>query len=407
MRWNAALCCCAAARVGLLARSLLMVRLVVVRLWCVCLAVNFTLDWNLGQSDITLRLRAATSGWLGVGFSETGHMLGADIVTVSVAGGASSTVTVTDRNCPWSAMPLLSAPSIYPAADTPACAQNWQVVCGFGSSDYTEVWISRARETGDPQDRVIGAGQTTLIYAWGGSGASNVAFHGSNRGSVSVDFGGNGSGGGKAASSFVPPSDTATFVDLNFSAYLTHGVATQYVCQGVDIGGLVSLGENRHVTAVDVVLPAGGAFLPLVHHVLVHDSGSAPAMFYTNEPYPCQSSALSDAMGDSVLGTPGTYGLMYGWALGGSPLTFPVGLLGGWLAGWHWLAGLKRDVRLIHRLIDCLIVGFHFDLCAISGDIRYLIGVVAMVFGGGGGGGVWFRRRPASVSAALRAVRGM
>ena len=219
--------------------------------------MNFTLDWSLGAQSITLRLRAATSGWLGVGFSETGHMLGADIVTVSV-DATSNITTVTDRNCPWSAMPLQSAPSIFPVADSPQCSQDWGLVCGFGTAAYTEVWITRQLNTGDPQDRQLGAGLTTLIYAWGGSGASSVAYHGANRGSLSVDFGTSG-----ATPAFVPPSDTATYVDLNFSTYLTYGVDTQYVCQGFQLDG-----SQRHVVAVNVLLPSG-PFLPLIHHVLV------------------------------------------------------------------------------------------------------------------------------------------
>ena len=310
--------------------------------------MNFTLDWSLGAQSITLRLRAATSGWLGVGFSETGHMLGADIVTVSV-DATSNITTVTDRNCPWSAMPLQSAPSIFPVADSPQCSQDWGLVCGFGTAAYTEVWITRQLNTGDPQDRQLGTGLTTLIYAWGGSGAS-----------LSVDFGTSG-----ATPAFVPPSDTATYVDLNFSTYLTYGVDTQYVCQGFQLDG-----SQRHVVAVNVLLPSG-PFLPLIHHVLVgvalscggwcwcdvavfvvvafgvhhcvcvcvcccwlqvHDSGSAPSQYYKTAPLPCQSSTLSSTMGVSVLGTNGTHGLVYGWALGGSPMVFPVRVFAGWPA---------------------------------------------------------------------------
>ena len=105
-------------------------------------------------------------GWVGFGISDSGGMVGADIVTATVQNG---NVAVSD----W-----FSTAESYPTRDT--CA-DWKAVGGAVVGSYTVVELERKLATGDSQDLPImdNGMPTRIIVAKGDS--DTFAYHGSNR----------------------------------------------------------------------------------------------------------------------------------------------------------------------------------------------------------------------------------
>ena len=105
-------------------------------------------------------------GWVGFGISDSGGMVGADIVTATVQNG---NVAVSDR---------FSTAESYPTQD--ACA-DWKAVGGAVVGSYTVVELERKLATGDSQDLPImdNGMPTRIIVAKGDS--DTFAYHGSNR----------------------------------------------------------------------------------------------------------------------------------------------------------------------------------------------------------------------------------
>jgi len=149
-----------------------------------------------------------------------------------------------------------------------------------------------------------------------------MAYHGPNRVSSSISFYGN-------SGAFVVPADTTAELQVGFDpAWTLQPIATQYICQVVDVGT-----SPRHVTAF---LPNYDATpgAPFIHHMLVHQCGNSltdlqSAKLYTT-PTPCQSSDPTE-QGNSPLGISVCRSLIYMNAVGGGGLDLPaqVGFLVG------------------------------------------------------------------------------
>ena len=80
----------------------------------------------------------------GIGESQSGGMLGADIVTASV-DDATGEVTIADRYVPWVAYPKQDGAYPYPLEDD---QQDWEVVSGSLVDGVTAVELVRALDTG-------------------------------------------------------------------------------------------------------------------------------------------------------------------------------------------------------------------------------------------------------------------
>jgi len=240
---------------------------------------EFTLSYKVDQPNelLVIRLRAKTTGWLGFGLSESGHMIGADIVTATVEDGIAR---LEDRFTAWDAYPLS-----FIAPEKDKC-QHWTTVCAFEDGTYTDMILSRPLNTSDSQDRPIVQGEMFIIYAWGL--ADTVAYHGSRRGSTSP--------------SFVPPADATATVDITLNNFRMENRRTQYVLQLVDLTA-----TNRHVVAVEpLIKPADQAFVRkctsaqhndtlwvtniwYTDHILVHDCGPVNFFPLAGRPLPVGS----------------------------------------------------------------------------------------------------------------------
>ena len=133
-----------------------------------------------GDAFITLRHRVLAGGkleltvhtnvqsWVGVGFSETGHMLGADFFVIRKAEGTGEW-QVADYAMYWSAFPLLNPRTMTPVEPAPEPVldqqQDWTVSCAHETAAKERfVTVERLLDTGDVhQDRPIGAALARAI----------------------------------------------------------------------------------------------------------------------------------------------------------------------------------------------------------------------------------------------------
>lgn len=138
-----------------------------------------SVHWNLHEDEgyIELAVAARASGWISVGLSENGGMIGTDAFVFEMAHNT----TVRDTHITSLAGPV-----------DDECS-NWEFVDYTQSGEFLIVQVKRTLNTGDPQDRVIMPDgirelpQTLLVAAWGDS--PTIGYHGtSNRARGRVRF---------------------------------------------------------------------------------------------------------------------------------------------------------------------------------------------------------------------------
>ena len=212
--------------------------------------INYTVGYQVDTvaQTVTISLRAQTLGWIGFGLSESGHMLGSDIVTAAVVNGQPR---VEDRFCEWSPYPFNG---VLPQQDK---CNNWNVLCASEEDGYTQVVMTRALDTQDNADRPIVNGDMWVVFAWGST--DTIVYHGPYRGTTSINFFGD-------YEPFVIPSDVTAYTDLLLSNYILTADETQYVLQLFDLGT-----DEKQIVAVNAMVSA--AETPLVDHMILHDCG--------------------------------------------------------------------------------------------------------------------------------------
>ncbi|MDH5631809.1 MAG: DOMON domain-containing protein [Gammaproteobacteria bacterium] len=116
------------------------------------------LKWKITGTDISFQISCTTTGWVGMGINPSGSMTGADIVMGYVTTGA----TVEDMH----------ATGFF--APTTDITNHLSGVSGTEIAGTTELVFTRALDTADSQDKVLVAGQDTImLFACGPGGADN------------------------------------------------------------------------------------------------------------------------------------------------------------------------------------------------------------------------------------------
>ncbi|CAI5520248.1 unnamed protein product, partial [Closterium sp. Naga37s-1] len=139
------------------------------------------LHWTVNDSDATIRLavRANTAGWLAIGISEIGSMVGSDVLVAWVAE-KEGRVYATD--C------FIFNTNTEPTLDS---NQDWHVLGGSQTTNqstgdtWTTVHVWRRLDTGDCNDRPIISGKLHNII-WATGPTDDVSYHGSTRGGAAL-----------------------------------------------------------------------------------------------------------------------------------------------------------------------------------------------------------------------------
>jgi hypothetical protein len=201
-------------------------------------SIGYVAMHKVAAGTLHLRLRASSTGWLGFGLAEpaSGHMKGSDLLTVSVS--AAGKVSADDRYAAFAptTYSLPAAVNGYQGLTAAMDTHNdWTIVSGSEQGGVTEVWVTRALNTSDQQDRVITSGPNRIVWSWGSTDV--VAYHSSNRGTSSATF-----TGSTAAQAF-PAYDGMW--EHRFQNYSIPTQVTTYACQGFTLPAT----QLRHIVA--------------------------------------------------------------------------------------------------------------------------------------------------------------
>jgi len=121
------------------------------------------------STQVNLTLTGPAGRWFALGFNANSMIAGTDVVIVNSAG----TITNFDANLVGFSAPVSDA------------QQNWTITSDLVSSGVRTITATRALNTGDVNDFVFSASNSTisLIWARAGSATFNLGYHGSgNRG---------------------------------------------------------------------------------------------------------------------------------------------------------------------------------------------------------------------------------
>ena len=113
---------------------------------------HFQLEWRPEKETITFRVTVRTLGYVGLGFSPSGGMHGADIALAWV--GADGVVHLTDRKAVGNHAPYLDR------------SQDLRLEGGSQNETHTVVQFSRLWRTCDSEDLELGADTVRLIWAY-------------------------------------------------------------------------------------------------------------------------------------------------------------------------------------------------------------------------------------------------
>jgi hypothetical protein len=285
-------------------------------------AKEYTVNYKVDEEDekLILRLRAKHTGYLGFGFSETGFMAGADIVTVSMS--SSGEPSVIDRFADWDAHPFAG-----PTPHVDKCNQ-WETLCASEENGYTDFVISRPLDTQDSEDRAIKNGAMPVIFAWGES--DTFVYHGANRGSTRIAF------FSDVKTEFEVPAESDGFVEAFINNYSLGSDKTQYVLQKIDIGP-----ETRHIIAIEPFIRDEDK--EFAHHIVIHDCGvneATPPLNFLPLNTPINVGGIS------VLGIGACTGMVSAWGKGGKAFMFPT----------------EAGVRAGSDGVRYIVVEFHLDV---------------------------------------------
>ena len=272
---------------------------------------NYNMSWTTTGDSVNFRVRARTTGWVGLGFSANnkGDMMGGDMIIGWVKAGA---VTVKD--------------AFAPRKDTPEVDARQDVfnISGSELHGITELTYSRniTVTACDADDSPLRPGSSRIIFAFGnedpaGSWLDSGDWHGYNRGSATVFL--------LSSRPVAPPhpSDTDK-IDLRVSgtgvipAYPGGGPSespgTTYWCKTFEL----PVDRKYHAIQVDPLIQAGN--VGKVHHILLFDCPSHPSGDGLYENYCFHND--SGVMPASVLSCRGG-SMIAGWGIGADGQIYP------------------------------------------------------------------------------------
>jgi hypothetical protein len=239
--------------------------------------LQYTLAYRVLEDKLFIYARAYTTGWVGFGLSERGHMLGSDIVTFYV--DKDGIPAAHDRFVNWVAYPFVNVSDGRPYPTIDDC-EDWTLLCASEANGFTEALLVRALTTGDGFDRNITNTDQAVVWAVSPDGKDDIAYHtGSNRGSTRINFfTAPLSSSGNA--NFTAPSDATSYIDVSYS-WITTASDTVYTLKSFDLGT-----TEYHAVAYEFLWLSTAA-KKHVHHTILHDCGNttgAPYTTYTGGP---------------------------------------------------------------------------------------------------------------------------
>lgn len=202
---------------------------------------DYTIYWTVENNQINIALVVNTQGWVGFGIAEptSGGMAGSDILTLYFAD--SGVLSYDDRYTFSETLPVVDQ------------CNNWILNSGQQTSDGHSVFeLTRALDTGDPQDRPIVPGENRIIWAFGSTNV--LSYHGYiNRNAQSFVFYG---------APPQPQADPGSFVaSYQVNNYMIPLQDTTYTC---NVFALPVQTNPLHLIEFDAQISSS-----LVHHAVI------------------------------------------------------------------------------------------------------------------------------------------
>ncbi|XP_019953089.2 DBH-like monooxygenase protein 2 homolog [Paralichthys olivaceus] len=237
------------------------------------------LEWGFDklQGDITFKLTVNTTGWVGLGFSPSGIMKGADMV---IGGVGPSGNYFTDRHATGKSMPLV---------DT---HQSYTLLFLNESEGRTIMKFQRALQTCDDQDFHITDQPIKLIYAYGTT--DEVSYHNKRRGTKEVNL-----------LNYMPRSSLpiSSYISATVENVTVPAIHTYYHCK---VMKFPNLRTKHHIYLIvpEIEHP------DIVHHMLLYRCPSSVTETYDNQCF------VGDK-GDIC------FGVVAAWGVGGGVYELP------------------------------------------------------------------------------------
>eukprot|EP00245_Coleochaete_scutata_P017231 TRINITY_DN834_c0_g1_i1.p1 TRINITY_DN834_c0_g1~~TRINITY_DN834_c0_g1_i1.p1 ORF type:complete len:951 (-),score=143.11 TRINITY_DN834_c0_g1_i1:668-3520(-) len=255
----------------------------------------FILHWQLNQTDSSIRfaIKAKTAGYIALGISEVGAMVGSDMMIGTVENGMAMVVDAFAYNKTQ-------------AGVAPDSQQDVKTIAGEESVDesgdrWTTIEFSRKLNTSDCNDRIISEGTNQIIWAMGA--ADVPTYHGGQRGGTQLVF------FGEAPNTVVPAGHEV--YNLTVPEFNVPTNYTTYTCNTFNL----TFPKKRHVSSYSVVIDTNAP--KSLHHIVIHAC--------TEEEQP----EVLKRKGNDICGLDiGCSRIIAMWAVGGKPVVLPenVGL---------------------------------------------------------------------------------
>ncbi|KAL5500626.1 hypothetical protein EMCRGX_G012217 [Ephydatia muelleri] len=262
----------------------------------------YQLQWTFDdvRKTITFNVVVHTTGWVGFGLSPDGGMVGSDVVIGWVSSDGKTYFH--DRYAF-----AMATPPIDPS-------QDWTLLSGSESSGYTNLTFTRKWITCDSNDRDIKPDTARVVFSWGAADPADTSlsgqYHGSNRGSVSLNL------LGGLVNPPPQPSDAKNFtIAVNQVAIPVQ--TTTYWCTGFKLPSDI-ISQKRYITKISPkISPNDGMY---VHHMLLYQCLSLNETSDLGMGYDCNKA--TDTIGSCRLGRP----IITAWAVGGNDFIYPNGI---------------------------------------------------------------------------------
>ncbi|CAF3360809.1 unnamed protein product [Rotaria socialis] len=251
--------------------------------------------WTIDSAkrEITFELHIKTIGWIALGISPAGGMIGADIGVGWV--DQMGHLYFQDRYAFGRTRPMIDNTTI-----------DWFGLQGRESSGWTAIQFKRLLDTCDVMDVEIKSGTNNLIFAYGladpdPSGPNGeISYHDSRRGSRAIPL-----------QSYADPPSEDVFAGLDFfefrlNNYVVPPAETTYHCKIYKAPSQYSV--KRHAIGHKTLIGAGNH--DLVHHLLMYECDST-AVFDDNNLPDDECDKIYQKVG------PCASNIATGWAVGG------------------------------------------------------------------------------------------
>nr|XP_039261995.1 DBH-like monooxygenase protein 1 homolog [Styela clava]XP_039261997.1 DBH-like monooxygenase protein 1 homolog [Styela clava] len=255
------------------------------------------LKWNFDEENISMQFIAPTTGWIGIGFSQTSSMSGADLI---IAGKLDNEPYILDCHSDKNGIPDVDE------------QQDVKLLESWENGTHTMATVIRKRITCDDDDKIIGEGTYRVIWAYGGNDIVGMQpvrsnYHMRNRGAKSLKL--------VNAVIQIDKNDIAEEeykqFDIRPTNFRIPNLDTFYLCK---LFKIPEEPEVHHVIGFDIVITPGNE--KNVHHLVV----------FLCEDFRDQSKLGKDVECFSEMNPfwAGCSKMFAGWAVGMSNFRFPI-----------------------------------------------------------------------------------